>query len=96
MLAAAAGLYIASMFAKDGALAVLVPCLLLWAQLYTLGILSEGRPYAQILEFLRLAVVLPLGVLVLQYTTADLQIALTGWITLVIYVLASALWLRRN
>ena len=95
-LAAAAGLYIAGMFAKDGALAVLVPCLLLWAQLYTLGILSEGRPYAQILEFLRLAVVLPLGVFVLQYTIADLQIALMGWITLIIYVLASALWLRRN
>ena len=46
VIAAAATLGIAALFATAGATAVLIPCLLLWALLYTLGMLNEGRPYA--------------------------------------------------
>ena len=35
-----AALYVADLFAKDGAGAVVIPCLLLWAQLYTIGLLT--------------------------------------------------------
>ena len=54
---------ISALFAESGLEAVLVPCLLLWALLYTLGALNEGRPYALRLELARLLVVVPAGVL---------------------------------
>lgn len=95
-VAVAGALFIAVLFARDGAASVLVPCLLLWAQLYTLGSLSEGRPHARLLESLRLLLVLPLGVFALHLSSADLQLALTGWIILAVYVLASVLWLSRR
>ena len=47
----------------SGATAVLIPCLLLWALLYTLGSLNEGRPCAVRLELTRLLVVVPAGAL---------------------------------
>ena len=59
--AIAATLAISVMFATAGARAVIVPCLLLWMMLYTLGLLSEGRAYAIRAEFVRLLVVMPLG-----------------------------------
>lgn len=95
-VAVAGAMFIAAMFARDGAASVLVPCLLLWAQLYTLGSLGESRPQALLMENLRLLVVLPLGFLLLQTVGAPIQFAATGWITLIIYILASVLWLRRN
>lgn len=52
--AIAAALYIADRFANEGAQAVLLPCALLWAQLYALGLLNEQRPGAFRLELVRL------------------------------------------
>ena len=60
-VALAATLIIARLFATTGAQSILLPCVLLWAQLYTLGILNEGRPRAARLEALRLLLVVPLG-----------------------------------
>ena len=59
-------LLIAESFARQGAATVLIPCLLLWAQLYTLGSLNEQRPNADMLELLRLLFVNGVGVLLLQ------------------------------
>jgi sterol desaturase/sphingolipid hydroxylase (fatty acid hydroxylase superfamily) len=70
LVAIAGALAIAELFADAGARAVLAPCLLLWAQLYTLGLLSEGRPYAVRMEVTRLLLVLPLGVVALQRNPA--------------------------
>ena len=95
-LAIAGALYIADTFAKDGALPVLLPCLLLWAQLYTLGILNEGRTHASKMEYARLFLVVPAGVYALHFTSADIQLSQAGWIFLITYILASALWLRRS
>ncbi len=95
-LAIAGALTIANLFAKDGALPVLVPCLLLWAQLYTLGILSEGRSHSAMVEFARLFVVVPAGFFSMQFTSAGIQLSQAGWISLIIYILASTLWLRRS
>jgi sterol desaturase/sphingolipid hydroxylase (fatty acid hydroxylase superfamily) len=61
MVAVAAILIIGALFATAGAGAVLVPCLMLWALLYTLGLLNEGRAYATKFELLRLLVVVPAG-----------------------------------
>jgi len=70
----AAILSIAVLFASVGAGAVLIPCLMLWAQLYTLGLLNEGRAYAARFELLRLLVIVPVGTIVL---TLDGRIALS-------------------
>lgn len=61
VIAAFAILWIGALFAEQGAGAVLLPCLLLWLTLYNLGLISEGRHYALRSEYLRLLVVLPLG-----------------------------------
>ena len=47
-------LLIAQQFASKGAAGVVVLCLGLWAQLYTLGLLNEGRPNAVFWELMRL------------------------------------------
>jgi sterol desaturase/sphingolipid hydroxylase (fatty acid hydroxylase superfamily) len=60
-VAVALTLWIGELFAESGIQAVLLPCVLLWTQLYTLGLLNEGRENAQRLEFLRLAIVVPMG-----------------------------------
>lgn len=56
-------LWISVLFATAGAQAVVVPCLLLWALLYTLGLFNDNRRYAARFELLRLLVVVPLGLL---------------------------------
>jgi alkylglycerol monooxygenase len=67
-IALAAALAISALYARAGVRAVLVPCLLLWAQLYTIGLISDGRTCAVRLEVLRLLVVLPAGVAAIQLT----------------------------
>ena len=62
-VAVAATLGIAVLFASAGALAVVLPCVLLWALLYTLGLLNEGRPYAVRFELVRVLVIVPAGML---------------------------------
>ena len=87
-------LFIADVFAKLGPKAVLVPCLLLWSILYTLGLLNEDRPYAARFELLRLFVVFPIGL----YAMGESLIALTPTVGLVFaaYSLGSVVWLRKN
>jgi sterol desaturase/sphingolipid hydroxylase (fatty acid hydroxylase superfamily) len=62
LLALIAVLLVGELFVVAGARGVLVPCLLLWAQLYTLGLINEGRSRAAGIEMLRLLIVVPLGV----------------------------------
>ena len=76
--AIAAALMISKLFVDAGARAVLVPCLLLWAQLYALGLLSEGRRRGFREELVRLLVVMPLGSLLMA---VDPQISIdAGWL----------------
>lgn len=56
-------LWIGVIFARDGALSVLLPCLLLWTTLYGLGLVSEGRATARQFEGIRLLLIMPLGAL---------------------------------
>jgi alkylglycerol monooxygenase len=67
-IAIAATLGIAVLFAVAGANAVLLPCVLLWVLLYTLGLLNEGRPYAIRFELARLLVIVPAGMLGIALT----------------------------
>lgn len=56
-------LWIGMLFAEAGAVAIVVPCLALWTTLYSLGMISEGRPYAIRFELVRLLLVVPLATL---------------------------------
>ena len=82
-------LAIAGLFAKAGMAAVLVPCLIIWAQLYSLGLLNETRPYAIRMELIRLLVIVPLGLMAVhkgQHVGLDLRsIATAGGV----YIAAS-------
>ncbi len=75
-------LWIGILFAEQGAAAVLIPCLLLWLQLYALGTLNEGRATAVRLETLRVGVLTPLGLTALHLSAVSgltaVQLALTG------------------
>jgi len=86
-------LYIADLFAQRGAAAVLVPCLMLWLQLYTLGLLSEGREEALRAELLRLLLATPLLLLLMQQTQAASERAVGAWLALGLYAMLSSLWL---
>jgi sterol desaturase/sphingolipid hydroxylase (fatty acid hydroxylase superfamily) len=61
MVAIVIVLLIADLYAKAGAIAVVWPCFTLWAQLYTIGLLNEGRVYAAQLEAVRLILVVPVS-----------------------------------
>ena len=77
-IAIAATLGIAVLFAVAGANAVLLPCVLLWVLLYTLGLLNEGRPYAIRFELARLLVIVPAGMLGISF--AKLLPVPSGWL----------------
>ena len=87
-------LLISEAFASMKVQYVFVPCILLWTQLYTLGLLNEDRAYAVRFESARLIVVLPIGLLALD--TALLTMTPLLWIIVSFYVLGSLLWLRKN
>ncbi len=90
-VAVLATLYIAQLFARVGAVAVLIPCLLLWLQLYTLGLLNEGRAYARRAEFVRLFVVVPALLYWMQQTMGGF--ASWAWPAIAVYIGVSAGWI---
>ena len=94
-VAVAATLGIAVLFATSGATGVLLPCVLLWVLLYTLGLLNEGRPYAARAERARLLVVMPAGVLGIVLASPALLPVAWLWTGTVIYVAASLSALHR-
>ncbi|ANO51336.1 hypothetical protein [Woeseia oceani] len=46
-------------FAEYGAGSVVIPCALLWLQLFGIGLMNEGRVFARRFELLRLLLVVP-------------------------------------
>ncbi len=88
-------LWTGTVFAASGAMAALLPCVLLWTTLYALGLLSESRTFAIRFELLRLLVVLPLGIAGMQRAgliSADFTGAVVA--AAAVYVVASATALR--
>ncbi|MDG2375361.1 MAG: sterol desaturase family protein [Woeseiaceae bacterium] len=61
IVAAVGVLWIGGVFAQEGPMAVLLPCLLLWAALFGIGLVSEGRAGAKRFEWIRLLILMPLG-----------------------------------
>ncbi len=90
LVAVVAALTIAGLYAEQGTTAVLLPCLLLWAALYALGMMTEGRSHAVRFELIRLFVIVPLGVAAMISTAIITTDTAKSWLITVIYVLASA------
>jgi sterol desaturase/sphingolipid hydroxylase (fatty acid hydroxylase superfamily) len=92
-VAAAAGvLWIGNAYATEGARAVLIPCLLLWVTLYSIGGISEGRPGARRLEWLRLLIVMPAGLWAMLETATNAQaVARSLWSALALYAAISGI-----
>jgi sterol desaturase/sphingolipid hydroxylase (fatty acid hydroxylase superfamily) len=84
-------LWIGDVYAKEGAQAVLIPCIGLWLLLLSLGLLNEGRASARALEFLRLFVVVPLLLWLLNMSVTT--VSTVAWLLTAAYVLGSAMWL---
>ena len=93
LVALLATLGIGQLYASFGAPAVVTPCVLLWVQLYTLGLISEGRRNALQTELLRLLVVVPLGVLFMQTTGEFSAVAEAIWVAVATYLTGSLVWL---
>jgi len=87
-------LLISASFATKGAVVIFVPCVLLWTQLYTLGLLNEDRLYAVRFEWVRLAIIVPIGLFAMD--EAFLTLTPLLWVFVSFYVLGSLLWLRKN
>jgi len=90
MVAIVLVLLIGDLYAKAGANAVLLPCLLLWAQLYTMGLLNEGRAYATRLEVARLVLLVPAVAGLIMVGQSDVALL---WKVAGSYVLVSLLFL---
>jgi sterol desaturase/sphingolipid hydroxylase (fatty acid hydroxylase superfamily) len=84
-------LWIGDVYAKEGAQAVLIPCIGLWLLLLSLGLLNEGRASARALEFLRLFVVVPLLLWLLNMSVTT--VSTVAWLLTAAYVSGSAMWL---
>jgi Fatty acid hydroxylase len=75
----------------SGMRVALLPCLMLWALLYTLGLLSGGRTNAVKHELLRLVVLNWILTFALQYN--GIAVSREGWMLAGLYTAASLLWL---
>ena len=84
-------LVIAEMFVRGGPSAVLIPCILIWSQLYTIGLINDGRPYAARFEIARLLLVVPLGVAALSMSGDIAVSAVWLWGCAAAYVALSLL-----
>jgi hypothetical protein len=84
-------LWIGELYARSGAMTVLIPCLAVWILLLAIGMLNEGRERAQSLEFLRLLAIMPALLIALHLSGGG--IPRLGWLAAAVYIFASAAWL---
>ncbi len=92
-------LWIGQSYATHGLEVVVIPCLLLWVQLYTLGMISDRKEIAIRLELARLIVVLPLGVLAIVMMSSIVASNTNTWLAVSGYTLGSSialLWSTRS
>jgi sterol desaturase/sphingolipid hydroxylase (fatty acid hydroxylase superfamily) len=93
LVSVVAVLGIGQLYVSFGMSGVFAPCLLLWAQLFTLGLISEGRSNAFPAELLRLVVVMPLGVLFILTNSEFAVFSEAIWTAAVGYMTTSLAWL---
>lgn len=91
--------WIGQLYATEGPAAVVIPCLLLWIQLYTLGLISDRRDNAIRFELARLCIVMPIGVLGIALTRPVSFDHMFLWLAVVAYAAVSLgllLWAAKS
>ena len=78
------------LFSGGRGISLLFALLLLWAALYALGLMTEGRSRAVRFELIRLFVIVPLGIAAMISTGIITTDTAKSWLITIIYVLASA------
>ena len=91
VFAIVAVLWIGELYARSGAMAVVIPCLAVWILLLAIGMLNEGRDRAKSLEFLRLLAIMPALLIALHLSGNG--IPRLGWLAAAVYIFASTAWL---
>ena len=93
VVAAICILWIGNVFAEQGAISVLLPCLLLWIALYSVGLISEQRAMAVRFEVARLLAIMPLGMYAM-IRQGLLEGTASEWGALAVYIAVSAVLLQ--
>ena len=89
LVAIAMVLWIGVLYASQGLQAVILPCILLWALLFSIGMLNDGKQLASGIEVIRLFVVMPLGAWGLMHGIASEWSVSSMAITVSIYGVVS-------
>jgi len=87
-------LLIGQVYATQGLEAVIIPCVLLWALLLSLGRLNEGRNSAPKFELFRLLAITPIGLYGLLQGAGSSWDTATTWISVAVYLGLSMVMLR--
>ena len=92
VVAIAAILWIGEIYMEEGLRAVVVPCVGLWALLFSLGLLNEGRSRSRTFERVRLLVLVP-AMLAALHWTGD-AVSIPAWVAAGMYIAGSVAWLQ--
>jgi len=87
-------LWIGTLYATQGLQAVVLPCLLFWTLLFSIGMLNDGKRTAHAFEAFRLLVIMPAGLYALLQGVGSGWSLTYAWLSLVAYILLSASLLR--
>lgn len=93
LVAVLAVLWIGQLYASQGVQAVLLPCVLLWALLFTLGQLNDAKATGPGIEIFRLLIVMPAGLYGLLLGPGANWSHSMAWIALGLYAALSTAWL---
>ena len=85
------GLLITNVYIGGGLRAIAALCVMLWAHLYAIGLLNQGRPNAFPFEAFRLVVINGVALFAIQYS--EFAVAPAGWVWIGIYTFVSMLWI---
>jgi alkylglycerol monooxygenase len=84
---------ISVLIARSGPRGVLVPCLVLWSTLVSIGLLNDGRARAVLVESARLLLIVPLATVAMQlYSPIGISIQ-TLWAIVISYIVMSLIGL---
>jgi hypothetical protein len=87
-------IWISVLYATQGLQAVVVPCLMFWTLLWSIGMLNDGKRNAIRFEMFRLFLVMPAGLYGLLQSVGSEWPPQTAWTVLAIYVLFSTALLK--
>jgi hypothetical protein len=87
-------IWIGFVYATQGLEAAVLPCILFWTLLYSIGMLNDGKRFSAEFEMFRLFIVMPAGMYGLLHSSGSDWAPTNAWTALVIYAVVSAALLR--